>query len=554
MILSTNDILNIIKENPGKNVVGLAQKMRKNLFVHIYGVGMDEYIQKINSFENNDQYIARKKYARSNKDIMERVSRPIDKIFSATGGSTFYDLPDRQNQIFRDKLRNTENGLTLRKWVEQYWKPAYLADPMGLVFMEVDGNGDAYPTYKGSNEVFSYKLNGRNLDYVIFNVGKEQVPCDSQPKLPKSVSSGKKRYRVVDDLNDLIVEYENEHIKIIKEESYPNYFGIVPAIINSDLPILGTDYFCSPFEKVVELADEYLRECSVKSVYKLLHGFPKYWEYQSQCPKCLGTGYVEGSECSTCKGTGYKLKWDVSDVKHLPVPESGDTKIAPDVAGYVAPDIDAWDKMSEELKDLETLMFKTIWGTKELEDTENETATGKFIDTQPINDRLTKFSEAAETIEKFITDQMGAFYFGNSYKGSSVNYGRRFQIETPDAIWNKYESARKSGAPDTMLDDLLMEYIQSKYENNSIELQKQIKSLELEPFPHITASQVKALNVSGMDYTKKVYFTEFVKTLSDNEIIFTQTKVLQQKFDEYVKDKLIVNQNEETGSIRPNQE
>lgn len=529
MILSLEEIKKIIKDNPNREIVDLAVKMQKRLSVHVLGIGVDYYLSKINNFENADQFQVRKKYARSNKDIIERITRPIDKVFSATGGSTFYDLPENKNQEFRNKLKNVENGISLKKWIEEYWKIAYMCDPMGIVFIEVDENGDAYPTYKSSSSIYDYKLNGRNLDYIVF---KENTKDDSN------------RYRVIDNNFDYIIESRGEEIKIIQNETYKNYFGEVPAIICSNIPIIGSNGFKSPIENIVEIADEYLRENSVKSVYKLLHGFPKPWEYISECKECNGTGSVNAEICPSCKGTKADLKKDVSETRFLPIPDSNDAKIAPDIAGYTAPSIEAWSKMSEELKELESLMFETLWGTKQLEKGENDTATGKFIDTQPINDRLSKISESAETIEKFITDSLGFYYYNSSYNGSSINYGRRYQIESHDSIWKKYEEARKNGAPDTILDDFLFEYTQSKYENNSLELQIQLKLLEVEPFKHLSVSDVKSLELEGIDYYKKVYFNEFVSTLSDNEIIYKTSKTLRDNLTNYVTKKIIKNEKE----------
>ena len=521
MILTLEQISEILKTNPNEAMMSLARERNKRLSAHLFGANMDTYIQNINSFENDDQWEARKKYARSNRDIMERITRPIDKVFSAKGGSTFYNLPDKKDQEFRTRLRNTENGLALRKWIEQYWKPAYLSDPMGLIFMEIDEYGDAYPTYKGSVDIYTNKPNGRDVDYVIFK-------------------KGDKEYRVIDDAWDMLVKWDGKTAEIVREETYPNHFGYVPGMIISDIPVLNTEYFESPLWSIIEIADEYLRECSVKSIYKLLHGFPKYWGYEKQCPKCKGAKFISGEECKDCNGTGVKLKWDIADTYTLPIPENRDTDaiIAPNVAGYIAPPLPTWSMMTEELRLLETIMFETLWGTKQAENAENNTATGKFIDTQPVNDRLCKFSDAAEVIEKFVTDCMGKLYYGDLYVDSSINYGRRFTIESPDTIWNKYEGARTKGAPDSVLDDLLREYMQAKYENNSVELQRQLKAFDLEPFPHLTAEQVQKLNVAKADYVKKIYYSDFVKTLSDNDVIFVNIETLRTKFDAFAEAKM----------------
>jgi hypothetical protein len=534
MILSAEQIKNILTADPNRATIDYAQQVRKDLFVHVFGDGLEDYIKKINNFENDYQYQARKQYGRSNKDIMERLVRPVDKVFSATGGSVFYDLPEKQDKEFKNRLKNTENGLPLRKWIEQYWKPAYLADPMGIVFIEIDENGDAYPTYKGSNEIKAYQLNGRHLDYVIFNVEK-----DAYSKYIVTDNDKTKQimfYRVVDDEKDIIIKYDG-NVSIIEDETYINYFGHVPAIINSDLPKIGTINFISPIDQIKEIANEYLRECSVKSVYKLLHGFPKYWEYQSICTECKGTGYISGEKCMSCNASGIKLKHDVSDVKFLPIPTENDKSLAPYVAGYIVPPIEAWTRMNEELKDLETLMFVTLWGTKQLEEGENNTATGKFIDTQPVNERLSKFSDAAEIIESYITDNIATLYYSNSYKGCSISYGRRFIIESPDTLWEKYQSARSSGASVGALDDMLKEYLSTKFENHSIELHKQLKLMELEPFVHLSVLQVQTLNITSLDKAKKLYFEDFIRTLTANEIISDSRDILSQKLEVYAQER-----------------
>jgi hypothetical protein len=506
-------------------MVDAAQKTAAILAMHVLGVGLDEYIAQINSFENEDQYDVRKKYARSNRDLFERLCRPIDKVFSARGGSVYYNLPKSADESLKQILRNVENGLSLRRWIQQYWEKAYEIDPMGLVFIEIDERSEAYPTYKSSASIYDYKLNGRRLDYVIFDTGEK-------------TEAGDRIFRIVDDARDIRVSYDGNVIREL--DSFTNWFGFVPAIINSDIPVFGTETYQSPLANVIEIADEYLRETSVKSVYKMMHGFPKSWKYGMACDKCNGTGYCEGEVCPSCKGTKVRLKTDVADSIVLPVPEGSDPKIAPDVAGFISPDIAAWERMSDELKGLEDMMFETLWGTHQLEHAENNTATGKFIDTQPVNEKLSDFSTAAEKIETFITDCIGQYFFATAYKGCSINYGRRFTIESPDTIWEKYDVSRKNMSPVSALDALLREYLYAKYENNSLELIKELKKIDLEPFIHYSPANVQSLQIAEIDYLKKVYFSEWEKTVSENEWIYGSAKSLNAKFDAWIQEKQVI--------------
>lgn len=514
MILKISDIKRIIKDNPNKAIVAEGKKMNKKLAVHIAGIGMDTYLEQINTFENADQKNIRQKYARSNVDLFDRLSRPIDEVFSARGGSVYYNLPKSQEPQFRTYLANVEWGYTLRKWMDNIGKVAYLMDPMGLIFIEV-GNNEAYPTYKSIAGVYDYQLNGRRLDYIIFTTSEKSV------------------YRIVDDTFDRLVKVEGDSLTSIPGKTFPNYFGHVPARIISDLVKPGMDCFCSPFWTVVELADEFLREGSIKSIYKLLHGFPKYWQYTSDCPDCNGTGLKGGSDCPACRGTGTKMRHDVADNINLPLPVKDDPKVAPDVAGYVTPDIEGWAKMTEELQLLEDLMNHTVWGTHQRDQADNDTATGRFIDVQPVNRRLNKFSEWGEDIERFITDEMGFFYFPGSYKGASVNYGRRYLIESPDTIWDKYVNARSTGAPQSSLDELLRDYYYTKYSNDSLELQKHLRLMKLEPFVHLTIMDAKNVAPNTIDYKMKLYFTEWLGTLQESSLLFDPLESLRTSLKNY---------------------
>ncbi|MNS95216.1 hypothetical protein D3C72_1294640 [compost metagenome] len=181
-------------------------------------------------------------------------------------------------------------------------------------------------------------------------------------------------------------------------------------------------------------------------------------------------------------------------------------------------------------------MCETIWGTHEKDHQKNETATGRFIDTQPVNNRLSAFADASEEMEQFITDAIGQFMYQSEYKGSSIHYSRRFLIETPDQIWEKYNKARKDGSPVSLLDDLLIDYYYTRYGSDSIQLTKQIKLMKVEPMIHNTLQESKGLAPVD-EYTMKLYFGEWVKTLNEMEIVTTPIESLTKSLKEYADSK-----------------
>lgn len=510
--LSSAEIRKILMDRPGAAIVQAAEVMHKKLSVHINGIGLADYLDQINTYEKPEALALRRRYARSNKDLFDRLSRPIDKVFAARGGSRYF--PSTEEAVARQMdidLMNVENGYSSKKWIETFWKPRYMDDPMGLVFMEVYQN-ETYPTYKASTDIFDYKLNGRKLDWVVFRTEDKSV------------------FRVVDDKFDALYKKEGDSITKLRNETYLNYFGYVPAIVVSDLPKAGMkDIYVSPFDSVVELADEYLRDESIRMIYKFKHGFPKSWKYREMCGNCKGTGAIGGGNCSSCNGTGKKLDSTVSEVMVLDWPTQNDQVIAPDVAGFITPDLEYLKYSRDELAHLEALMYRTHWGTYPSEQRMNgeaDTAAAKFMDVQPINDKLTAYADAAEATEKFIIDAIGDFNYGQSYGGVRISYGRRFMIEGPDVIWRKYEQARKMGAPLGTLNEHLTEYYEAKFQSNPIELAKHLKMMRIEPFVHLTVDE--AFKVVGEDqFARKLYFAEWCSTIRDVQWLTTTDQVLK---------------------------
>ena len=533
MTLDDQQAAKIIIERPNKKKIDAAQKYTQKLLMHIKGVGLDKYIEKIEGYEKQDVINIRKKYAVSNQAMFSRIHRPTDKVFSAKGGSAYYNLGDAQTQEFKDYLGNIVFGYTLKQWLEVFWMPAVAYDPMGLIMIEINQDNYAYPTYKSIMDIFEIQLTGRNVEYVIF---RDDVKVNATEK---GAIDGTPVYRIVDDVSDRLVTVENGVLKEVPGETYPNYFMKVPATVISNIydPVKGM--FVSADDDIIELADQFLREGSVKNIYKNYFGFPIAWGYQSACPECKGNKVLDGRPCDHCKGTGIKSKRDPSEILQLPVPTSKDEPVlAPNVAGYITPDIQGWDKMTQELELLEDIMFETLWGTHQADDNaKSETATGRYIDTQPVNDKLNKFSDAEEMIETFVTNLLGQFKYGQGYKGASITAGRRYMIETPDEIWVKLQSARKDGAPTTALYDLFNDYLQSRYSSNAMEMQKMLKLAKIEPLPFVKYDEFARLQTfPDIILRRKYWYESWLNSKNEAEILLGDLKTLQADFYQYCQD------------------
>lgn len=540
MILTFDQIKNILLTNPNKDLVLEGKKKNKQLRTHIYGENLEAEIRTIEGFEKEALRNLRAKYTKSNKHIFAWLGRPVDKVFSAKGTSVYYNLSGTTEKQAIAIAGDVRDGYSAKKWNETYWKPHFLDDPNGFIFIEIGADSKAYPTYKSITTVYDYQPKGSGFDYIVFNV-------TTSEKVSRGFKSDEKIFRVVDDAFDYWIKVDNETVTEIKSETYTNYFGKVPAIVNSDLASSQVEGLrLSLFDDVIELANHYLLKGSIKVTHDFLHGYPKYYEYADDCMECKGEKTVGGEDCSACKGTGKRIMTKVSDVKIMAYPDADNPEVSTP-GGYIEPSKTYYDIATAELADLENAMTFTLWGTegrKTVQQTGqagDKTATQVIDEIQPKADRLTLISEMAEKRHKFIIDHLISWELMlENYPGASVSYGKRYLIESPDVIWERYQKARTTSSPD-ILDDMLLDYIETKYSSDPVGMNIQKKLMEVQPFVHRTPAEVSGSSfVSEEDKKAKEYYSEWVKTMTDLQILSSNVESLKQSLYDYVGTKTIV--------------
>ena len=84
-MLTTEGIKQIILAGLPQWVID-AREQTKRLQVHINGIGVPEYLEQIDKYENDRQYELRKKYFTSNRFLFANLLRHVDKVFSGTRG------------------------------------------------------------------------------------------------------------------------------------------------------------------------------------------------------------------------------------------------------------------------------------------------------------------------------------------------------------------------------------------------------------------------------------------------------------------------------------
>jgi hypothetical protein len=124
------------------------------------------------------------------------------------------------------------------------------------------------------------------------------------------------------------------------------------------------------------------------------------------------------------------------------------------------------------------------------------------------------------------------------FKGTSVNYGRRYMIEGPDELWMKYSDARTKGASVSVLDNMLKQYLEVEHASDPVALAIQEKLMLVEPFIHLTAEQTDAaVAITNEDKAAKRYFGEWKATLNEAQILSYSVELLKDQLNAYAQEK-----------------
>ena len=558
MVLTSSDVEKIILDGTSKEMK-LARKHAKEMNMHVTGLGSQQYLEELDQYENNNQLILRRKIMKSNKSVFSFILRPLDKIFSAKGGSINYNLPENQVEVVKEAVNEVADGLNIKRYLKKVVLKKYIIDPNGILFVDLDENGNLYTEFKGCDEIMWYKNKGNRIDAIVF---------EGYTKEEDKVQ--RKYYRVIDDTTDriFVAEPTKDTAKLMKVtelrgERLTNYFGFVPAIIVGDLKSANENIFESFISDINEEAKDLLHDISINKIHKISQGFAKYWQRPEACTKCGGEGEVKWEDpdnpgsfltdtCTSCGGAGYKQKVSPSDVMIVPLPEKDEVDPAPNVAGYVNPSIEIWKKYDENIRNTRDYLYQVLWGTTFLQGGRNETATGRFIDTQPVQDRLRDVSHTFSLLHKFILDCYGIITLRNANYKSFVSYGTRYFIESADEILKTLIEASDKKISDVILNDIRIKYLTAEYENDDIELAKKKKISRIEPFPNLSVSEVVNNEIIPQeDKLQKLYFMTWYSTLSDAEILLKNDMALKEQLKQYINSKTIINE-PSTEEVPPN--
>jgi len=516
----SEEVIELIKKNQQvPKWVQSAREYHKELKGLVYGEDFKDLLLKIEHIETEKRAKARRNFARPIKDINSKILEPISNVYSATGGGREYNIKSKAilNEFMRS-ISNIRGGLSLEKWLNEYWaKDLQIVDPSGIIFMEytTGENSKTYPTYKSIDSIRNYEADGQNLEWVIFE--------------PKQVIGGTDRiWRVVDKDRDYTVIQQGDHFTEDKIKSFDHPFGYVPARINSEKNRLGDKCRLSLLDDIIDAEKEFLRDRSILTIHKFLNGFATPYRPALVCPDCHGTKKNGDKKCDTCDGKGFLQKGDVVDEIIIPIDLTAENPVSlpTNFAGFISPDLEIWNQYRQEQKAIFNEMFEAIWGTRESNEVKDQTAMGQMLNLQPLEARLNKISDTAESQEHFFTEMVANFMMLEKNKQESISivtYGRNYIIQPPSYLLKQYQESSAAKDSLTILDRKMKEYLTSKFKNDPSTLKTELIKKQLEPYIHYDIELVSKI-YGSTEAMRKGLFVDWWDTLTSPD----KQKTIQQ--------------------------
>lgn len=543
MILTEDQIKDIILNNPNKGVVKSGRDMSATLVKYITGEGLKDSMESLPYFEKDELTKIRKKLTRTTRDLFERLFQPLEKVFTAKGGVTNYGLTTESESRFAKIMASVRKGMSMDEWMQQVALKAYLLDPMALLYTEIDAVGNSYPTYKSTSYIYDYELNGRKPEYVVFMLKDSEVKAIVSAGKVDQPKKGETLYRVVDDAFDMYVLKNGRQVSVAYK--IQNYFKYVPGQIASDITVFGTDILESPVQPTMELAADFFNDNSSKSLFKKYQMHLKEWGIAIDCKRCGGEGQSGGTTCDACGGSGMHRSVKVAEKINIQVSEDGTAKTPIPPGGYIAPPTESWLMINQELTSLKQDMSDTFWetsstvrttGMNDTNQSKDPTATEMVYSDRSKEPKLKKFSKWAQGVHKFQVDNIKKVFFRNvNMNESTITYGDRYLLESPDELMAKYEEWKAKGASYPVLDKALLEVLEAKYSADQTELRRQQILMRLEPYVHHSIDVVLAWPwLPDSIKMRKAFFNEWLNNTDPMVFYMSSEEKIKASLDAYI--------------------
>ena len=195
---------------------------------------LQKKLAQINSYENSDQWTLRKKFAISNKFVVDELLKPVENIWKARGGSKLLEVGSTNIKSELEKLLSDVYG-----YVKNTWTDAFVTDPNGLIKVGYNDFDGLILDYISTNDIYDIEILNKKVQEVLIYEGTQEID-------DRIIE----HYTLYDSDFTVLISKEGE---TINETIVPNPLDEVPFVLISTISDIDTDYYISPIDTQIEL-------------------------------------------------------------------------------------------------------------------------------------------------------------------------------------------------------------------------------------------------------------------------------------------------------------
>lgn len=568
MALDLNQIKQILQKPNKRQIIRKASLLQKRLRFHTEtNIAVSDsnqptmvFLDWVSHLLPKDKYnifLQLFKFPLPTPAVVEDVYKELERVFYSRNSSSSYQFSD--SELAEDWADYRINKLHEPEiWKTVGWNRMQVS-PNSILIVDLpveqtSERPEPYFYWLEIDDVIDYETScGKNLSWIVFK----------QPE---------HRIAVMDELSTRVYQLnEKNEITGLVTEAIHN-LGFCPACFfwSTQLNEKNKELKKNPITKELSNLDWYLFFAISKQHLDLYAPYPIYSAYEADCNfENNETGdYCDGGFLRNAKGE-FKMLADGSvercpccNEKRIAGPGSFLEVPVPNQAEGIADmrnpvQITTIDKNSLQYNVDECIRLRNdiitsiigSGGTVSEKEAINEIQVAANFEskTSVLNALKTNFEQA----QKFVEDTICRLRYGDSFISSSINWGTEFYVFTVKELYEKYKSAKDSGATESELDAISQHILEVEYRNNPLVLQRMLILKQLEPFPHKTLEEVIKLNEANLVDPKmvklKINFSSYIDRFERenvNIIAFGINKTLREKIS-IISKKLLDYVNEE---------
>ena len=512
-----------------------------------------EWVKKLIPKDKFRIFLSLFKFPTQNIELTEKIYQELERVFDGRNAAvTFQFLDPTLNddwEWYRHDVLNEPNV-----WHSKGWMALQTAiNSVMIVDLPAQQTGDRpepYFYFLGIENVIDFSAKGETLEWIIFQQPDNRIAefDDEFMRLFELDNKGK--------VGELIAEVRHG-------------LGYCPAKFFWTTPLSEEqpDIKKSPLSPQLGNLDWLLFFRVSKRHLDLYAPYPIYSAYAADCNyRNNETGdYCDGGFLRNIKGE-YKVLRDgtvercpicsekriagVGSFIEVPIPK-GDRPDLRDPITITSVDRNSLDYNTEEEKRLADEIYAKVTGTggdvQQKESINEMQVTANFEDKKNV---LLSLKTNFEKAQKFIDDTICRLRYGNMFVGSNINWGTEFYLYTVEDLQTIYDNAKKSGASEARLDMISDQIIATENRNNPQQMQRMFLLKQLEPYRHLTLSELQSLNnkqlIDPVMMLIKINFATFVDRFERENInilefgsalpLDRKIQIITEKFKEYAKE------------------